>query len=112
MLYVNINSLHKISKFTGKDGTQPKIHKLGSAVCWGKLKTKTKKKVKDIAAELIKLYAQRKAIPGFAHQPDTYLQTELEASFIFEDTPDQSTATSDVKSGYGKRCTDGSFGLW
>lgn len=96
VLYVNINSLHKISKFTGKDGTQPKVHKLGSAV-WEKLKNKTKKKVKDIAAELIKLYAQRKAIPGFAHQPDTYLQTELEASFIFEDTPDQSSATVDVK---------------
>jgi transcription-repair coupling factor (superfamily II helicase) len=96
VLYVNINSLHKISKFTGKDGTQPKVHKLGSGV-WEKLKNKTKKKVKDIAAELIKLYAKRKAIPGFAHQPDTYLQTELEASFIFEDTPDQSTATQDVK---------------
>lgn len=95
-LYVNINSLHKISKFTGKDGTAPKVHKLGSGV-WEKLKTKTKKKVKDIAAELIKLYAKRKSIPGFAHQPDTYLQNELEASFMFEDTPDQATATEDVK---------------
>ncbi len=96
VLYVNVNSLHKISKFTGKDGTHPKVHKLGSGV-WEKLKSKTKKKVKDIAAELIKLYAQRKAVPGFAHQPDTYLQNELEASFIFEDTPDQSSATEDVK---------------
>ncbi len=115
-LYVNINSLHKISKFTGKDGTQPKVHKLGSGV-WEKLKNKTKKKVKDIAAELIKLYAKRKAIPGFAHQPDTYLQTELEASFIFEDTPDQSTATSDVKEDMEKEspmdrlvCGDVGFG--
>ncbi len=116
VLYVNINSLHKISKFTGKDGTQPKVHKLGSGV-WEKLKTKTKKKVKDIAAELIKLYAQRKAVPGFAHQPDTYLQTELEASFIFEDTPDQSTATTDVKADMEKEspmdrlvCGDVGFG--
>jgi len=116
VLYVNINSLHKISKFTGKDGTQPKIHKLGSGV-WEKLKNKTKKKVKDIAAELIKLYAKRKAIPGFAHQPDTYLQTELEASFIFEDTPDQSTATADVKEDMEKEspmdrlvCGDVGFG--
>lgn len=96
ILYVNINSLHKISKYTGKEGTVPKINKLGSDV-WNKLKEKTKAKVKEIAFDLIKLYAQRKAQQGFAHAPDTYLQTELEASFIYEDTPDQSKATADVK---------------
>ncbi len=96
ILYVNINSLHKISKYTGKEGTVPKINKLGSDV-WNKLKEKTKTKVKEIAFDLIKLYAQRKAQQGFAHTPDTYMQTELEASFIYEDTPDQSKATADVK---------------
>ncbi len=96
ILYVNINSLHKISKYTGKDGTVPKINKLGSDV-WNRLKEKTKIKVKEIAFDLIKLYAQRKAQHGFAHAPDTYMQTELEASFIYEDTPDQSKATADVK---------------
>lgn len=96
ILYVNINALHKISKFTGKEGHQPKVHKLGSDT-WEKLKNKTKRQVKDIAADLIKLYAQRKAAQGFAHSPDTYLQTELEASFIYEDTPDQSKASADVK---------------
>ena len=96
ILYVNINSLHKISKYTGKEGTVPKINKLGSDV-WNKLKEKTKTKVKEIAFDLIKLYAQRKAQHGFAHSPDNYMQTELEASFIYEDTPDQSKATADVK---------------
>ncbi len=96
ILYVNINSLHKISKYTGKEGTVPKINKLGSDV-WVRLKEKTKAKVKEIAFDLIKLYAQRKAQEGFAHTPDNYLQTELEASFIYEDTPDQSKATADVK---------------
>lgn len=96
ILYVNINSLHKIAKFTGKDGTVPKINKLGSDV-WNKLKEKTKAKVKEIAFDLIKLYAKRKAQQGFAHTPDTYLQTELEASFIYEDTPDQGKASADVK---------------
>src|SRR3954451_7217563 len=96
ILYVNINSLHKISKYTGKEGTIPKINKLGSDA-WNRLKEKTKTKVKEIAFDLIKLYAQRKAQHGFAHTPDTYLQTELEASFIYEDTPDQSKATADVK---------------
>ncbi|MDZ4071439.1 MAG: transcription-repair coupling factor [Sediminibacterium sp.] len=96
ILYVNINSLHKISKYTGKEGTVPKINKLGSDV-WVRLKEKTKTKVKEIAFDLIKLYAQRKAQEGFAHTPDNYLQTELEASFIYEDTPDQSKATADVK---------------
>lgn len=96
ILYVNINSLHKIAKFTGKDGSVPKVNKLGSDV-WAKLKEKTKTKVKEIAFDLIKLYAKRKAQQGFQHSPDNYLQTELEASFIYEDTPDQSKATSDVK---------------
>jgi transcription-repair coupling factor (superfamily II helicase) len=96
VLYVNINSLHKISKYTGKEGTIPKVHKLGSDV-WEKLKNKTKRQVKDIAADLIRLYAKRKASQGFAHTVDSYLQTELEASFIYEDTPDQSKATEDVK---------------
>jgi transcription-repair coupling factor (superfamily II helicase) len=96
ILYVNINSLHKISKFTGKEGTAPKVNKLGSDV-WNRLKEKTKTKVKEIAFDLIKLYAQRKAQKGFAHTPDNYMQTELEASFIYEDTPDQSKSTADVK---------------
>ncbi len=96
ILYVNINSLHKISKYTGKEGTVPKVNKLGSDT-WNKLKEKTKTKVKEIAFDLIKLYAQRKAQQGFAYTPDNYMQTELEASFIYEDTPDQSKATADVK---------------
>ena len=96
VLYVNINSLHKIAKYTGKDGSVPKVNKLGSDV-WNRLKEKTKAKVKEIAFDLIKLYAKRKAQQGFAHSPDNYLQSELEASFIYEDTPDQSKATADVK---------------
>ncbi len=96
VLYVNINSLHKIAKYTGKEGTVPKVNKLGSDA-WTKLKNKTKKQVKDIAADLIKLYAKRKASQGFAFTPDSYLQTELEASFFYEDTPDQAKATADVK---------------
>jgi transcription-repair coupling factor (superfamily II helicase) len=96
ILYVNINSLHKIAKYTGKEGTIPKINKLGSDV-WNKLKDKTKAKVKEIAFDLIKLYAKRKAQQGFQHSPDNYMHTELEASFIYEDTPDQSKASADVK---------------
>jgi transcription-repair coupling factor (superfamily II helicase) len=96
LLYVNISSLHKISKYSGKEGTIPKMNKLGSDV-WAKLKDKTKKQVKDIATDLIKLYAQRKSLHGFAHSPDNYMQTELEASFIYEDTPDQAKASEDVK---------------
>ncbi len=96
ILYVNINSLHKISKYTGKEGSVPKINKLGSDA-WQRLKEKTKTKVKEIAFDLIQLYAQRKAQQGFQHTPDSYLQTELEASFMYEDTPDQSKATADVK---------------
>ena len=96
ILYVNINSLHKISKYTGKEGTVPKVNKLGSDA-WQRLKEKAKTRVKEIAFDLIKLYAQRKAEKGFAHAPDNYMQTELEASFIYEDTPDQSKAAADVK---------------
>ncbi len=96
VLYVNINSLHKISKFTGKEGAAPRVNKLGSDA-WQKLKNKTKKQVKDIAADLIKLYAKRKASQGFSFSPDSYLQTELEASFFYEDTPDQGKAVADVK---------------
>jgi transcription-repair coupling factor (superfamily II helicase) len=96
LLYVNISSLHKISKYSGKEGTIPKMNKLGSDV-WNKLKDKTKKQVKDIATDLIKLYAERKSHKGFAHSPDNYMQTELESSFLYEDTPDQSKAVTDVK---------------
>ncbi|HML58346.1 MAG TPA: transcription-repair coupling factor [Ferruginibacter sp.] len=96
LLYVNISSLHKISKYSGKEGSVPKMNKLGSDV-WQKLKEKTKKQVKDIATDLIRLYAERKAREGYAHAPDNYLQTELEASFIYEDTPDQAKASEDVK---------------
>ncbi len=96
LLYVNISSLHKISKYSGKEGSVPKMNKLGSDA-WSKLKEKTKKQVRDIATDLIRLYAQRKSQQGFAHSPDNYMQTELEASFIYEDTPDQAKATDDVK---------------
>ena len=96
ILYISIHSLHKISKFNGKDGTPPKIYKLGSGA-WKKLKQKTKKRVKEIAFNLITLYAKRKLEKGFQYAPDSYLQHELEASFLFEDTPDQITATQDVK---------------
>jgi transcription-repair coupling factor (superfamily II helicase) len=96
LLYVSINSLHKIAKFVGKEGTPPKLNKIGSDT-WQNLKKATKKKVKDIAGELIKLYALRKSSKGFAFPIDGYLQNELEASFMYEDTPDQSTATLDVK---------------
>ncbi len=96
ILYVSIHSLHKISKYNGKDGAVPKIYKLGSAA-WKKLKQKTKSRVKKIAFDLIKVYAKRRLEKGFQYQPDSYLQHELEASFIYEDTPDQSTATEDIK---------------
>lgn len=96
LLYVNINSLNRISKYSGKEGMVPKMNKLGTDT-WEKLKKTTKKKVKDIARDLIKLYAVRKAQKGTAFHPDSYLQTELEASFIYEDTPDQEKATADFK---------------
>ncbi|WP_430438066.1 transcription-repair coupling factor [Polaribacter uvawellassae] len=97
ILYISIHSLHKISKFNGKDGKAPKIYKLGSGA-WKKIKQKTKARVKHIAFNLIQLYAKRKLQKGFAFGPDTHMQHELEASFIYEDTPDQLAATQDVKS--------------
>lgn len=96
VLLVSIHSLHRITKYKGKDGVEPKINKLGSGA-WQKLKDRTKSKVKDIARELIALYALRKKERGFAFSPDSFLQDELEASFIFEDTPDQMKATQVVK---------------
>lgn len=96
LLYVSIHSLHKISKFNGPDGKEIVLSKLGSPA-WKTLKQKTKAKVKQIAFDLIKLYAQRKTAKGFAFKPDSYLQNELEASFLYEDTPDQEKATFDVK---------------
>ena len=96
ILYVSIHSLHKISKYNGKDGAVPKIYKLGSAA-WKKLKQKTKSRVKKIAFDLIQVYAKRRLQKGFQYHPDSYLQHELEASFVYEDTPDQSTATEDIK---------------
>ena len=96
ILYLSIHSLHKISKYNGKDGKEPKIFKLGSNA-WKNLKKKTKARVKHIAYNLIELYAKRRLQKGFAYGPDSYLQHELEASFIYEDTPDQSTATEAVK---------------
>jgi transcription-repair coupling factor (superfamily II helicase) len=98
VLYVNIHSLHRISKYKGKDTGPPKIYKLGTGA-WQKLKSNTKKKVQDIARELIMLYARRKEQKGFAFTADTYLQQELESSFIYEDTPDQLKATADIKAG-------------
>jgi transcription-repair coupling factor (superfamily II helicase) len=96
IVYVSIHSLHKISKYNGKDGTPPKIYKLGSNA-WKVLKQKTKARVKHIAFNLIQLYAKRKLEKGFQFASDSYLQKELESSFIYEDTPDQITATQDVK---------------
>ena len=96
ILYLSIHSLHKISKFNGKDGAVPKLFKLGSKA-WKALKQKTKKRVKEIAFDLIELYAKRRQKIGFAYAPDSYLQWELEASFLFEDTPDQSKATAAIK---------------
>ncbi len=96
IVYVSIHSLHKISKYSGKDGVPPKIYKLGSGA-WKALKQKTKARVKHIAFNLIQLYAKRRLEKGFQYAPDSYLQAELESSFIYEDTPDQITATRDVK---------------
>ncbi len=96
IVYVSIHSLYKISKYTGKDGTPPKIYKLGSNA-WKILKQKTKARVKHIAFNLIQLYAKRRLEKGFQFAPDSYLQNELESSFIYEDTPDQTKSTAEVK---------------
>ncbi|MEN9610637.1 MAG: transcription-repair coupling factor, partial [Bacteroidota bacterium] len=116
LLYVSVNSLHKIAKFVGKDGAPPKLHRLGSDT-WNHLKRATKKKLKDIATDLIKLYAQRRELKGFAFPPDQHLQNELEASFMYEDTPDQFTSTQEVKADMEKShpmdrliCGDVGFG--
>ena len=115
-LLVSIHSLHRISKYKGKDGGEPKINKLGTGA-WQKMKNRTKSKVKDIAKELIALYAKRRAEKGYAFSHDSYLQTELEASFIYEDTPDQEKATTAVKADMEKTmpmdrlvCGDVGFG--
>lgn len=115
-LLVSIHALHRISKYKGKDGSEPNINKLGTGA-WQNMKNRTKAKVKDIARELIALYAKRKAERGFAFSPDTYLQTELEASFIYEDTPDQEKSTAAVKEDMEKQipmdrlvCGDVGFG--
>ena len=116
ILYVSIHSLHKISKFSGKDGKAPKIYKLGSGA-WKKIKQKTKARVKHVAFNLIQLYAKRKLQKGFAFGPDTHIQHELEGSFMYEDTPDQFTSTQDVKKDMEKEqpmdrlvCGDVGFG--
>ena len=116
ILYISIHALHKITKYNGKDGRAPKVHKLGSNV-WKKLKQKTKSRVKHIAYDLIQLYAKRKMQKGFAYNPDSYLQHELEASFMYEDTPDQYSATKSIKADMEKEqpmdrliCGDVGFG--
>ncbi|MFT6959607.1 MAG: transcription-repair coupling factor (superfamily II helicase) [Polaribacter sp.] len=116
ILYVSIHSLHKISKFSGKDGKAPKIYKLGSGA-WKKIKQKTKARVKHVAFNLIQLYAKRRLQKGFAFGPDTHIQHELEGSFMYEDTPDQFTSTQDVKKDMEKEqpmdrlvCGDVGFG--
>ncbi len=116
ILYISIHSLHKIAKFSGKEGIEPKINQLGSPV-WQKTKQKAKAKVKQIAFNLIQLYAKRKSQKGFQFTPDTYLQHELEASFMYEDTPDQIKATIDIKQDMEKQmpmdrliCGDVGFG--
>ena len=96
VVFVSIHSLHKISKYKGKEGEPPRINKLGTGA-WEKIKEKTKSKIKDIARDLIRLYSQRKQEKGFSYSPDSFLQHELEASFLYEDTPDQLKATNDVK---------------
>jgi transcription-repair coupling factor (superfamily II helicase) len=96
LLYVNIHSLHKIAKYSGKEGEPPNMSKLGSGD-WETKKSRVKRQVKDIAKELIALYAKRREAPGFAYSPDSYMQIELESSFMYEDTPDQASSTSKVK---------------
>ena len=103
VVFVSVHSLHKISRFRSKDGEAPRINKLGSKT-WSNLKNTAKSKVKDIAKELIQLYAKRRASTGFAFSADTYLQEELESSFMYEDTPDQERATKAVKEDMEDTC--------
>ena len=103
VVFVSVHSLHKISRFRSKEGEAPRINKLGSKT-WGNLKSAAKSRVKDIAKELIQLYAKRRAASGFAFSPDTYLQEELESSFMYEDTPDQERATRAVKEDMEEKC--------
>lgn len=116
LVFVSIHTLHKISKYSNKDAAPPQMSKLGSSE-WEKKKTKVRKRIKEIAINLIELYAERKAVKGFAFSRDNYLQTELETSFLYEDTPDQATATEDVKADMEKEqpmdrliCGDVGFG--
>ncbi len=107
IIFVSIHSLHKLSKYKGKDsGEPPKLSKLGTGA-WEKMKERTKSKVKDIARDLILLYSKRKQETGFAYSPDSFMQHELEASFIYEDTPDQMKATVDVKADMENDPSDG-----
>ena len=110
VLFVNVHSLHRISRYKSGDGEPPKVYKLGNGA-WQKLKNAAKKAVKDISRELIALYAKRKASKGFAFTPDSYLQHELEASFQWEDTPDQQTTVAAVKKDMESRPADGQAGL-
>ena len=116
LLYLSVHSLHKISKFSGKEGHKPSVNKLGGTK-WQTTKSKTKSRIKTIAFNLIKLYAKRKTVKGFSYSPDSYLQHELEASFMWEDTPDQNTATISIKEDMEKEtpmdrliCGDVGFG--
>ncbi|MBQ8593769.1 MAG: transcription-repair coupling factor [Bacteroidaceae bacterium] len=116
VVFVSIHALHKVSKYKGKEGEPPRLNKLGTGA-WERIKEKTKKKIKDIARDLIKLYARRREEPGYAYTPDTFLQHELEASFLYEDTPDQLKATQEVKADMEKArpmdrlvCGDVGFG--
>ena len=116
VVFVSIHNLHKISKYKGKEGEPPTVNKLGTGA-WERIKERTKKKIKDIARDLIKLYSERNSKEGFAFTPDTYLQHELEASFVYEDTPDQLKATNDIKQDMERRrpmdrlvCGDVGFG--
>ena len=103
VIFVSVHSLHKIARYRSRDGEPPKINKLGSKT-WSVMKNNAKSKVKDIAKDLIQLYAKRKASPGYAYSPDSYLQDELESSFMFEDTPDQEAATRAVKKDMEDNC--------
>lgn len=96
VVFVSIHSLHKVSKYRGKEGEPPRLNKLGTGA-WERLKERTKTKIKDIARDLIKLYSLRRQEKGFAFSPDSFMQHELEASFLYEDTPDQLKATQAVK---------------